>query len=120
MISKGPLAIELYGTLTIRLLCYLGPALLAVAFDYLVPGLSRKVKAEGKSHLPHRLGRDKVLRVVAVATSNVLLGVIVQAALEILVTRVFFMRSLLKVTKIVSVSSTTNAIVHVRYYRRTC
>lgn len=101
-------------------MCYLGPALLAVAFDYLVPGLSRKVKAEGKSHLPHRLGREKVLRVVAVAIGNILLGVIVQAVLEVLVTRVFFMRSLLKVTKIVSASSTMDAIVHVRYYWDTC
>lgn len=98
------MTIELYGTLTVRLLCYLIPSLLAVVFDSALPNLSRKIKADGKDHLPHRLGREKVLRIVAVATGNVVLGVLVQAALELITTRVFLLRSLLKVSKIVSTS----------------
>lgn len=86
------MTIELYGTLTVRLLCYLIPSLLAVVFDSALPHLSRKIKADGKDHLPHRLGREKVLRIVAVATGNVVLGVLVQAALELITTRVFLLR----------------------------
>ncbi|CAK1354983.1 hypothetical protein CB0940_01233 [Cercospora beticola] len=99
--SKGPLTIEIYGTAIIRLFCYLIPSLLSLGFDLSIPSMSRKVKAAGKRHLPHQLGRDRLLHVAALATCNIFLGVLLQAILEIVATRILHLRSLLQVSKAV-------------------
>lgn len=91
------MTIELYGTAIIRFLCYLAPAIFSVAFDSILPNFSRKIKAAGKGHLPQRLGRDRILHIVAVSTANVFLGILVQAVLEVLFIKVLHLRSLLKV-----------------------
>lgn len=99
--SHGPLTIELGGTLLVRLLCFLLPALSMLAFDSAVPGVAKGIKSQGERQLPLRLGRNKVLEIAGVAIFNVLLSVAVHAGLEHLATEWLYLRSLLKVTSIV-------------------
>ncbi|KXT12970.1 hypothetical protein AC579_3151 [Pseudocercospora musae] len=96
--SHSHLTIELYGTLAIRCCLFLLPALGFLAFDCVLPKLSRRMKARGREHLPLRLGRDKVLRIAGIAVGNVLLSVLLQSCLEILVSRILHLRSLIKVS----------------------
>jgi hypothetical protein len=76
------------------------PALVFFAFDIGLPNLSKTVKARGNRHLPSQLSRDKLVTVTAIAVGNVALAILVQAALEIVVTRILHLRSLIKVTTI--------------------
>lgn len=101
VLSKDPLTIELYGTLAIRLLCFLLPGIGFLGFDYLLPNVSRKIKARGKEQLPGRLSRDRMLKVAGVAIGNVLLAILVQGILEVLFTRILRTKSLIKVTSAV-------------------
>lgn len=98
VLSRDQLSIEFYGTLAARLLCFLLPALGFLAFDCAVPKLSRNTKARGKEHSPLKHDRRVLAEVVGVATFNVLLGVLLQVALELLSTRVFHLKSILRVT----------------------
>lgn len=101
VLSHGPLRIELMGTLVIRLLCFLVPALGFLGFDLLVPRLSRGIKARRQRSLPqHELQPRQLLQIAGVATGNVLLSVAVQGLLELVTTRVFHLRSILKVSTI--------------------
>jgi hypothetical protein len=100
VVSHDPLTIEIYGTIAIRALCYVLPALVFFAFDVGLPNLSKNVKARGKRHLPSQLSRDKLVKVTAIAVGNVALAILIQAALETVVTRVLHLRSLIKVTTI--------------------
>ncbi|SMR42543.1 unnamed protein product [Zymoseptoria tritici ST99CH_1E4] len=96
LLSHDPLKLELYGTLAIRLIFFVLPALLFLAFDCSFPQLSKNIKSRGRRALPGQLGRNRVLEIVGVAIGNVLLAVFFQAALELLWVRVFRFRSLLK------------------------
>lgn len=98
VLSHSELNVELYGTLFVRVLFYILPSLLFLAFDTSVPSLACEIKAEGDVALPGRKGRRKVMEVVGWALANVLLGVGVQAGTEMLFTRVLQIRSALKVT----------------------
>ncbi|KAF2717716.1 hypothetical protein K431DRAFT_232509 [Polychaeton citri CBS 116435] len=98
VLSQGQFSIEIWGSLAIRLLFYLLPALGLLAFDCAAPTAARALKAERSRALPQNLGRDRLLRVAGVASFNVLLGVLVQALLELLATSVLHTRSILKVT----------------------
>lgn len=98
VLSHDPLTIEIYGTVAVRLICFLIPALAFLAFDLALPRLSKNVKARGSTQLPGRLGRGKVVEVALVAVGNALLAVLVQAALEFLVTHGLHLRSMVKVT----------------------
>lgn len=99
--THDPLTVELYGTLLVRLLFYLLPALGFLAFDSFVPAFSKGIKARGERQLPTQLHRNKLLEVVGVAVVNVLLPVVVQGGLELWTTHGMHLRSLLKVTTIV-------------------
>ena len=99
--SHDPLTVEIGGLALIRTLFFLLPALGFLAFDCALPGMSKKLKASGRSQLPLHLGRDKLLHVVAVAVCNVLLSVVVQGGLELLATRLLHLRSLVRVTAMV-------------------
>ncbi|KAK3069402.1 hypothetical protein LTR53_012276 [Teratosphaeriaceae sp. CCFEE 6253] len=96
--SHEPLTVELGGTLLVRLLCFLGPALGMLAFDCAVPQFSQGIKARGSKQSPLLLGRDKLLWVASVAIFNVLLAVALQGGSEYLATQVFHLRSLLRVS----------------------
>lgn len=98
VLSHDQLTIELYGTLATRLFCFVLPALGFLAFDCFAPSLSKGMKNRGARQLPLKLGRNKLLEVVGVALANVSLALALQAALELLVTEVFHLRSILRVT----------------------
>ncbi|TKA80310.1 hypothetical protein B0A55_02216 [Friedmanniomyces simplex] len=99
--SHGPLTIELGGTLLVRLVCFLIPALGALAIDCAIPKFSQGIKARGSKQSPLNLGGDKLLEVAGVAVFNVLLAVLLQAGCEYLAIHVLHLRSLLRITAIV-------------------
>ena len=101
VLSHDQLTVELYGTLAVRLLCFLLPALGFLAFDCAAPSLSKGMKNRGEEQVPLRIGRNKLLEVVGVAVFNVLLSVALQAVIELLVTEVLHMKSILRVTSVV-------------------
>ena len=101
VLSHDQLTVELYGTLIVRLLCFLLPALGFLAFDLAVPRMSKSLKNRGSRQLPVVLGRKKVLEVAGFAIFNVLLAIALQAAVEFLFTAVLRTKSVLKVTSAV-------------------
>jgi len=101
VLTHDPLNVEIYGTLAVRLLLYLLPALGFFAFDIGTPNLAKGIKAYGTKQLPTQVDRNRLLRVAGVACLNVLLAVGAQAALEVLATRFLHLRSILKVTSAV-------------------
>ncbi|GAB7348517.1 hypothetical protein MBLNU459_g6916t3 [Dothideomycetes sp. NU459] len=98
VLSHDPLHVEIYGTMAIRLMFYLLPALGFLAFDAAIPSLSASIKAAGDNHLAHRLGRRKLTKVVTVAVFNTFLAIGVQAGIEFLLTEVLHFRSGLRVS----------------------
>ncbi|KAF2767961.1 hypothetical protein EJ03DRAFT_314819 [Teratosphaeria nubilosa] len=96
--THGQFQVEIRGTLLVRLVCFLGPALGSLIFDASLPSASKKMKAKGERHMPRTLGRKRLTGIVSVATVNVLLGVALQAVLEYVATRMLHVRSLIKVT----------------------
>ncbi|KAJ9658381.1 hypothetical protein H2201_007821 [Coniosporium apollinis] len=101
VVSNDQFYVEVLGILFIRAIFYILPSLLFLAFDCAVPSLATNIKAQGEVALPVRNEKDKrkVLEVVGWSTFNVCLGVALQAAVELLYTEVFQMRSALKVPK---------------------
>ena len=96
--SHDPLTIELSGTLLVRVVCFLLPAISMLGFDTAFPQYSQSIKARGSKQSPRDLGRDKLLEVSIVGILNILLAVAVQGACEHLATQSFHLRSLLRVT----------------------
>ena len=97
--SHGALGVELWGTLVVRVLFFLLPALASLVLDVAAPRLSAGVKTQGAAAAPSlltRRDRRRLLAVVGVAVGNVVLAVLVQGALELLCTRVLRLRSLLR------------------------
>ena len=99
--AHDPLSLEMYGTLAARILFFLLPALVFLAFDYGTPSLSKNIKAYGEKNLPSKISNGRLLRIASVGVANVLLSVILQAVLEMLFTDVLNLRSILKVTSLV-------------------
>jgi hypothetical protein len=87
-------------------LFFIAPSLLFLVFDSIIPSLAENLKTQGSSALPTRNGGAQGgkrrgpawYRVVALSTFNVLLGISVQAAVELLFTKVLNIRSALQVT----------------------
>ncbi|KAF2205495.1 hypothetical protein GQ43DRAFT_437014 [Delitschia confertaspora ATCC 74209] len=101
-LTHSPLSIELYGTTLIRLILFLLPSLLFLAFDLLLPSLAVEVKAQGERGLPGskrgRGGRGgRVCEVLGWSVLNVVLGIAVQVGLEWVATEVLGVRSLLSI-----------------------
>jgi hypothetical protein len=101
VLSHDQLTVELYGTLIVRMLCFLLPALGFLAFDLAAPRLSKTLKSRGVRQLPTVLRRKKLLEVAGFAIFNVLLAIAVQAVIELLFTVVLRTKSVLKVTSVV-------------------
>ncbi|KAK5004961.1 hypothetical protein LTR28_008271 [Elasticomyces elasticus] len=99
--SHDPLQLELYGTLAVRILFYVLPSLAFLAFDCALPNLASGIKAQGDRALPHQLGKRKLAAVTILSICNVLLGVLAQASIELVVTRVFHLRSALRISSTV-------------------
>ena|SRR5437868_5712483 len=99
LLSHPPLAVEIYGLSIVRLVFFVLPALLFLAFDAGLPDLAQSIKAQGKYALPSRLGRSRALRVLGWSVFNTVLGVALTVGLELLFAKVLSVRSLLSVSK---------------------
>ena len=108
VLSQPPLKVEVVGTLGVRLLFFLAPSILFIIFDTLIPSLAVSLKTQGGSGLPTRTGgvavakrskrRPEWYQVIGLSVFNVLLGVAIQAVVELIFTEVLGIRSALKVT----------------------
>ncbi|GAM86058.1 hypothetical protein ANO11243_040680 [Dothideomycetidae sp. 11243] len=96
--THSPRVIEVYGTLAVRILCFLLPSLVFLAFDYFLPGAAASIKARGKHQLPARLGQRKLINVAGWSIFNVLLAIFVSVAIEMVMTTLFGFRTTLRVT----------------------
>lgn len=79
VLSHSPLHIHIFGTLVIRLLFFLLPALIFLLFDTLLPSLAETIKHGGAAALPPRNPRV-LARVLALALLNLLLESALEAA----------------------------------------
>jgi hypothetical protein len=99
VLGHDQLTVEVIGTLIVRLSLFLVPALAFLAFDCVLPNISKTIKARGETQLPSKqLDRNTLLIVVLVASSNVLLAVMVQTGLEFLFTEILHLQSILVVS----------------------
>ncbi|KAL8936602.1 MAG: hypothetical protein Q9216_004845 [Gyalolechia sp. 2 TL-2023] len=102
ILSNEPLKVELLGTLAVRILFYLLPALGFLAFDGAASNLAVKIKEHGETALPmsEEQGRSKGRwwRIALVSTANVLLGLLIQSSVELVFTKVLHIRSALKIS----------------------
>lgn len=102
ILSNSPLKVEILGTLAIRVLFYVLPALGFLAFDGAASNLAVKVKEHGETALP--MGEEQGgpkgpwWKVALISTANVLLGVLIQSSVELLFTKVLHIRSALKIS----------------------
>ncbi|KAK3720381.1 hypothetical protein LTR37_003792 [Vermiconidia calcicola] len=101
VLSHNQLTVELEGTLAVRLLCFVLPALGFLGFDCALPSLSKGIKDRGSVQSPLLLGRRKLLEVIGISLLNVGLGIALQAIFELGFTEILHLRSILKVTTIV-------------------
>lgn len=102
VLSHPPLRVELFGTVIVRLLFYILPSLLFFLFDILTPSAAVVVKAQGEAGLPGGSKRGKIrlaeIKVAGWALFNLALGFAVQAGVETIRTKMFGLRSALKVS----------------------
>lgn len=102
ILSNSPLKVEVLGTLGIRVLFYIAPALGFLVFDSAVPNLAAKVKEHGEKALPtgeeQGGAKSRWWQVALVSTGNVLLGVAMQMSVELLFTKILHIRSALKIS----------------------
>ncbi|KAJ5166790.1 uncharacterized protein N7482_005571 [Penicillium canariense] len=100
--SHTPLRVELFGTAAFRLLFYVIPSALFFLFDVLTPSAAVVVKAHGEAGLPggrkRRKLRLKEFKIAGWALLNILLSLVMQAAVEWLFVRVLRLRSAIKVS----------------------
>ena len=100
--SNDPIAVELYGTLGIRTLFYILPSLFFLLLDSAFPTVAANIKELGEPALPmseEQGGRKgSWWKVSLVSVGNVLLSVLLQVGLELFVTHVLRLRSLLKIS----------------------
>jgi hypothetical protein len=124
ILSHSAIRIEIIGTLAIRIIFFLAPSTLFLLFDSLIPSLAAPTKLQGASALPvppsssrRRRTTQRRIRnsasisssgadsgpyawwkVVLLSTFNILLGTVLQAGVELLLTTYLRRKSALKVT----------------------
>ncbi|KAL2006139.1 hypothetical protein VTN00DRAFT_9793 [Thermoascus crustaceus] len=102
VLSHPPLRVEVFGTAAVRGICFLLPSLLFFLFDILTPSAAVVLKAHGETGLPAGSKRGKKMKkqakVVGWALLNLALSVLVQGAIEYLLTQVFGAKSALRVS----------------------
>jgi len=108
VLSQSPLRVEIVGTLAVRVLFFVIPSTLFLAFDSILPSLSVGIKTQGAPALPTRTGgvsgarrgrgRPEWYQLVAISILNVCFSIAIQAGVELLFTEVLDIRSALKVT----------------------
>lgn len=108
MLSFPPLKLEIIGVLAVRVVFFLVPSLLFFLFDSLLPSLAVGIKTQGAPALPTRTGGVKSKKrrgsqpewyqIVGISIFNVCLGVSIQAAIELLLSKVLNVRSVLQIS----------------------
>ncbi|MBE7180019.1 MAG: hypothetical protein INR71_02230, partial [Terriglobus roseus] len=98
VLSYPSTQVEIIGTILFRAIFFLLPATFFLALDLLLPSLSRNLKATGDDALPGALGGRRLARIVGWSVFNLLLGVGLHAAIELVLIKAFRHKSLIKVT----------------------
>ena len=109
VLSHAPLKVEMIGSVAVRVLFFIVPSLVFLLFDSALPTVAVSIKTQGATALPTRTissgSRRKSSRqqnvwwlITCVGLGNLLLGVALQAGVELLFTHVLHIRSALKVT----------------------
>jgi hypothetical protein len=102
VLSHPPLRVEIVATLAVKTIFYIAPSLFFLLFDALLPSAAEGFKALGDSALPLKNPTRKrtiaLARIAGWAIFNTILGVALQAGVELLFTRVLLWRSALRVT----------------------
>lgn len=102
VLSHPPLRVELFATATVRLLFYVLPSLAFFLFDILTPSAAIVVKAQGEWGLPGGSRKTKIrwkeIKVALWGVANVVLGIAVQAGVEMVRTKVCGMKSAIRVS----------------------
>ena len=102
ILSNTPLRVELIATLSVRTIFYILPSLAFLSFDAALPGFAESFKALQSSALPLKnASRKKTFRlgrILAWSILNILLSIILQTSIELLLTKVLFFRSALRVS----------------------
>ena len=100
--SNDPLKVELLGSLGIRLVFYLLPSLGFLLFDSATPSLAINIKQHGDRALPMGEAqggwKGRWWRIALISFVNVLLGITLQMATELLFTQVLHIGSALLIT----------------------
>jgi hypothetical protein len=99
LLTHPPLSVEVIGISVVQLLCYILPGLLFLAFDTGLPSLAGAIKTQGDIALAGRSGRKRVSKIAAWSIFNVVLGIALQAGLELLLTKVLHVRPALSLSK---------------------
>jgi len=99
LLTHPPLQVELIGIALVRILFYLLPSLIFLAFDGLLPSLAVALKAQGDLALPRRKNRKKQGQIIFWSIFNLVLSIAIQAGLELLLTKVLLLRSSLSLSK---------------------
>ncbi|EXJ91120.1 hypothetical protein A1O1_04227 [Capronia coronata CBS 617.96] len=102
VLSHPPLRVEIVATLAVKILFYILPSAFFLLFDALLPSAAENLKTLGDSALPFKSASRqrtvRMLRTLGWSLFNVLLGVVLQALVEVFFTRVLVIRSALRVT----------------------
>lgn len=102
VLSHPPLRVEIVATLVVRILFYIIPSTFFLLFDALLPGAAEGLKAMGSTGLPLKNAKRErsiiVGKTVLWSFGNLFLGILLQAGVEVLLTRFLGMKSALKVT----------------------
>ncbi|KAF7513393.1 hypothetical protein GJ744_009814 [Endocarpon pusillum] len=102
VLSHPPLRLEIVATLAVRILFYIVPSTFFLLFDALLPGAAEGLKAMGSTGLPLKNAkRERSVMVgkrVLWSLANLFQGVLLQAGVEVLLTRFLGTKSALKVT----------------------
>jgi sterol desaturase/sphingolipid hydroxylase (fatty acid hydroxylase superfamily) len=102
VLSHPPLRVEMVATLAVRILFSILPSTCFLLFDALLPGAAEGLKAMGSTGLPLKNAKRErsmmVGKTVLWSLGNLLLGVLLQAGVEVLLTRFLDVKSALKVT----------------------
>ncbi|OAX78060.1 hypothetical protein ACJ72_07637 [Emergomyces africanus] len=101
VLSSPPLRVEIVGTVAVRFLLYLVPSLFFFLFDMLFPSAAVVLKAQGATGLPAakwgKRSAKRALKVAAWTMFNLSMGVVLQAVVEVVLTKMLRARSAIRV-----------------------
>ena len=99
LFSHSALKVEFIGTLAVRCIFYLFPALFFLLFDALLPSIARAVKQHGEVGIATQQADGKRWRnIMGISVFNLGLGVALQMGVECVVTKVLMGKSVVRIT----------------------